>query len=83
MLLRDKFTIPAVKEQKETLERVQQDVFWQLGNVDDWETARKNLRDLLYCLKNEHKMKIIDISDEVLFEREGHPNTPDRTFESY
>jgi type I restriction enzyme R subunit len=81
--LQGKFSIPDVKAQKATIQRVQQDDFWQQGNVADWEDARLKLRDLLYCLKNEYRMKIIDISDEVIFEREGEVNTPDRTFESY
>lgn len=81
--LQSKFSIPDVKAQKETIQRVQQDSFWQQGNIVDWEKARQKLRDLLYCLKNEYRMKIIDISDEVIFEREGKVNPPDRTFESY
>lgn len=81
--LQGKFSIPDVKAQKDTIQRVQQDSFWKQGNIADWEEARQKLRDLLYCLKTEYKMKIIDISDEVIFEREGQPNTPDTTFESY
>jgi type I restriction enzyme R subunit len=83
LALQSKFSIPDVKAQKETIQRVQQDNFWQQGSVDDWEQARINLRDLLFCLKNEYRMKVIDISDEVLFEREGQPNATDKTFESY
>jgi type I restriction enzyme R subunit len=81
--LQSKFSIPDVKAQKETIQKVQQDDFWQHGNIVDWEDARQKLRDLLYCLKKEYKMKVIYISDEVIFEREGQPNTPDKTFESY
>jgi type I restriction enzyme R subunit len=81
--LQGKFSIPDVKAQKAVIQKVQQDSFWLQGNVADWEDARQKLRDLLYCLKNEYKMKVIDISDEVIFEREGAVNPPDRTFESY
>jgi type I restriction enzyme R subunit len=81
--LQSKFSIPGVKAQKETIQRVQRDDFWNQGNIADWEDARQKVRDLLYCLKSEYRMKVIDISDEVIFEREGQPNTPDRTFESY
>ena len=81
--LQSKFSIPDVKALKAVIQRVQQDEFWQQGNIVDWEDARQKLRDLLYCLKSEYRMKVIDISDEVIFEREGKPNAKDRTFESY
>jgi type I restriction enzyme R subunit len=81
--LQSKFSIPDVKAQKTVIQRVQQEDFWRQGSVVDWENARLKLRDLLYCLKTEYRMKVIDISDEVIFEREGKPNEPDRTFESY
>ena len=81
--LRGKFSIPDVKAQKAVIQNVQQDSFWQQGNIVDWEDAREKLRDLLYCLKTEYRTKVIDISDEVIFEREGEANPPDRTYESY
>ena len=81
--LEGKFSLPDVKAQKELLQRVQQDEFWQSGNIAKWEDMRVKLREIMYCLKKEIKHKIIDITDEVIFESEGTRNPKDNTFESY
>ena len=81
--LEGKFSLPDVKAQKDLIQKAQRDEFWQSGDIAAWEDMRVKLREIMYCLKKEFKKKIIDITDEVIFDREGARVPKDNTFESY
>jgi Type I site-specific restriction-modification system, R (restriction) subunit and related helicases len=81
--LEPKATIPQVLERRETIQKVQQDSFWASVTVLDIEEIRQQLRDLMQYLKKEMRSKIINVTDSVLFEKEGERFAEDPAMEGY
>jgi type I restriction enzyme R subunit len=82
-ILETKRTLPDVLRNMELLRRIQQDDFWAGATLKEIDDVRRRVRELMYCLKNEMKTKIINVTDSVLLEREGERFTADNTLESY
>ena len=78
-----KGTLPDVQKNKNMLNQIQQDSFWETATLKDLDEVRAKLRELMYCLKKEMKTKVINITDSVLFEKEGERFTSDNALESY
>lgn len=81
--LSQKGTIPEVFAAKETLQKIRTDAFWQTVTLTGIDKIREEIRGLMHFLKREMKLKIINISDEVLFEREGQRFTAESNLEGY
>ncbi len=81
--LEQKATIPDVMKAKDTLAIVKTEEFWQSTGITKIESIRKELRGLMQYLKKEMKLKEIDITDAVIFEREGERIEPDTALDDY
>ena len=81
--LEQKATIPDVMKAKDTLAAVKTEEFWQTADIIKINGIRKELRGLMQYLKKEMKAKEIDITDAVIFEREGERLEPDTTLDDY
>lgn len=81
--LSQKGTIPEVIAAKDTLAAIQTDAFWQTAALTDIDQIREEIRGLMRFLKREMKTKVINITDAVLFEREGERFTAESNIESY
>lgn len=81
--LEAKGTIPQVYAQREMLALIKNDTFWTSATIPDLDAVRCQLRDLMQYLQKEMKAKIINVTDSVLFEKEGERFTEDTTFEAY
>ncbi|MCX7749207.1 MAG: DEAD/DEAH box helicase family protein [Clostridia bacterium] len=82
-VLETKATLPDVKNNMGLIRRIQQDDFWSGATLKELDMVRLTIRDLMYCLKNEMKKKIINITDSVLLEKEGERFTADNSLENY
>lgn len=78
-----KGTLPDVQKNKDMLHQIQQDSFWDTASLQDLDEVRIKLRTLMYCLKSEMKTKEINITDSVIFEKEGQRFTADTALENY
>lgn len=81
--LEQKATIPDVMKAKDMLAKIKTEGFWQTAGITKIEAIRKELRGLMQYLKKEMKLKEIDITDKVIFEREGEHLQPDSTLDDY
>ncbi len=81
--LEKKATIPQVLAAKDTLAKVQQTEFWASATLTDMDQIRIEMRELMQYLKKEMKTKIINVTDSVLFEKEGERFAEDTNFEAY
>jgi type I restriction enzyme R subunit len=66
-----------------TILSLQDDDFWTKATMAKLEEVRLTIRELMYCLRNEIKTKIINVTDSVLFEQEGKLFPGDDSLESY
>ena len=82
-ILQQKATIPEVYAAKDMLQKVCDDAFWVNATLPELEEIRKELRDLMHFLRREIKTKIINVTDAVIFEREGERFTQETNLESY
>ena len=82
-ILEKKATIPQVRAAAGILERVQKTTFWQTATLPDMDFIRIEMRELIQYLKKEMKAKIINVTDSVLFEKEGERFTEETNFETY
>lgn len=82
-ILQQKATIPEVYAAKDTLQKVSDDSFWTTATLPELEEIRKELRDLMHFLRREIKTKVINVTDAVIFEREGERFTQETNLESY
>ncbi|MGE6415785.1 DEAD/DEAH box helicase family protein [Planococcus kocurii] len=65
-------TIPQVLEQREVIERVQQEQFWQEASLLDLEQVRVALRDLIkFIERSQQKIYYTDFQDEVTEQNEN------------
>jgi type I restriction enzyme R subunit len=78
-----KATLNDVKKNAELLARVQQAEFWEKATFPQLDEVRTVIRELMYCLKTEMRTKVINVTDAVLFEKEGARFTGDPNLESY
>lgn len=83
MTLEQKATIPEVIAAKETLARAKSDTFWNTATLPEIDKIREEMRGLMHFLKREIRHKIINVTDQVLFEREGEEFTQPSNLESY
>lgn len=81
--LDSKGTIPQVYAQREMLAKIKQDAFWTSATLPVLDDIRCRLRELMQYLKKEMKMKVINVTDSVLLEKEGERFTEDTTLEAY
>ena len=81
--LSQKATIPDVMKAKNTLTAIMTEEFWQDAGIMKIEGIRKELRGLMQYLKKEMKLKEINITDAVIFEREGERLGMDNTLDDY
>lgn len=81
--LAQKGTIPEVMAVKDTLTAIRTNAFWQTASLTDINRIREEIRGLMPFLKREMKAKVINITDAVLFEREGERFTAESTLEGY
>ena len=72
--LESKGNIIQVKENKEIIERVQRDEFWEDGDILDYELVRKALRDLIKLIDRDKKgIYYTDFRDEIVGVKDGEP----------
>ena len=72
--LSGKYTIPQVKAQKETIEKVQTDEFWENTNIMELNHVREALRLLIqYIDKIKIHPVITDYEDKIINAKEGEP----------
>jgi len=81
--LSQKGTIPEVMAAKDTLTAIRTDAFWQTATLTEVNRIREEIRGLMHFLKREMKTKVINITDAVLFEREGERFTAESNLDSY
>ncbi len=81
--LSQKGTIPEVMAAKETLIEIKEDTFWKTATLSEIDKIREEIRGLMHFLKKEMKTKVINITDDVLFEREGERFTAESNLECY
>ncbi|WP_077701904.1 DEAD/DEAH box helicase family protein [Virgibacillus dokdonensis] len=68
-------TIPQIKENRETLQQVQSDEFWQEANMVDLDEVRLIMRDLVKFLEKEHRKDYYtNFTDEFQIIAEGKGN---------
>ena len=83
MKLEQKATIPEVMKAKDMLAAVKTEEFWQTAGIIKIDGIRKEMRGLMQYLKREMRLKEIDITDAVIFEREGERLEPDTALDDY
>lgn len=81
--LEQKATIPEVIAAKDTLAKAKSDTFWQTATLPDIDQIREEMRCLMHFLRREIKTKVINVTDDVIFEREGEQFTQASNLESY
>ena len=81
--LSQKGTIPEIREAKQTLDKIRTDGFWLSAAIPEIDAVREEIRGLMHFLKKEIKTKVINITDDVLFEREGERFTAENDLEGY
>lgn len=70
--LESKGTASQVRENKELIERIQTDVFWEEANIFDYETVREVLRELIRLIDSEERsIYYTDFKDEILSIKDG------------
>ena len=82
-ILQQKASIPEVYAARETLQKISEDSFWVGATLPELEEIRKELRGLMHFLRREIKTKVINVTDYVIFEREGEEFTQESNLESY
>jgi len=82
-ILLQKGTIPEVYAMRETLQKTCDDSFWGAAALPELEMIRTELRDLIHYLRKEIRTKVINVTDTVIFEREGEHFSQDSNLESY
>ncbi len=81
--LEQKATIPDIVAAKNTLEKAKSDAFWQIASLPEINQIREEMRGLMHFLKKEIRTKVINVTDDVIFEREGEHFTQASSLESY
>lgn len=65
-------TVPQVSAQKEIIEKVKTDAFWQGADIFDYENVREALRDLIkFIEKEKQNIYYTNFTDEILNNKEG------------
>ena len=82
-VLEQKGSIPEVYAARETLSKIKGNAFWTVATLPELEEIRLELRDLMHFLRKEYKSKVINVTDSVIFEREGERFTQESSLESY
>jgi type I restriction enzyme R subunit len=82
-IMETKGTLPDILRNMKTILSLQDDDFWAKATMAELEEVRLTIRELMYCLRNEIKTKIINVADSVLFEQEGKRFPGDGSLESY
>lgn len=82
-ILEQKGTIPEVRKAKEMLAQIKTEAYWETASLTDIDKIREELRGLMHFLKKEIKHKVINITDAVLFEREGERFASENDLEDY
>lgn len=82
-ILSQKGSISEVFEAKDTLLKIQGDAFWVGATLPELEKIRQEIRSLMHFLRREIKAKVINVTDSVIFEREGERFTQETKLESY
>ena len=78
------YTIPQVKMQRETIEKVQTQEFWDNTNILELNDVRKALRDLLqYIERKKQKVYYVDFPDVITEPTGGDPIDPGIGMENY
>ncbi len=78
-----KATLDVVKANIGLLSRIQQAEFWETATFSQLDEVRTVIRELMHYLQTEMRKKIINVTDAVLFEKEGTLFTGDPNLESY
>lgn len=83
-LLSHKYTIPQVKKEKETIELVQTQDFWDNADIMKLNKVREALRELLkYLDRTKHKIYYVDFPDVITEPTPGEPIGPVIELENY
>ncbi len=79
-----KYSIPQVKAQKEVIEKVQTEAFWENVTIIELEGVREALRGLLqYIDKIERRIYYTDFTDTIVAAEEGAPMYASDDFKNY
>ena len=82
--LNEKYSIPQVKAQKETIEKVQTQEFWDNTNILELNRVREALRSLIqYLDKNKRKIYYTDFTDILSDAVEGEPLYGENDLKNY
>lgn len=85
-LLEKRAGIPQIKEKLPEIRRIHTDAFWDAGDILLFETARKELRDLIRFLDDgdgEQKRIVTRLTDPVISRKEGQALEAAYDFEDY
>nr|WP_276537069.1 type I restriction-modification enzyme R subunit C-terminal domain-containing protein [Anaerosalibacter massiliensis] len=70
--LETKGTISQVRDNKEIIDKIQTEEFWEEANIFDYELVRKALRDLIKLIDKENrKIYYTDFKDEIVEVKDG------------
>ena len=78
-----KATLTEVQKAKDMLAKIQKDGFWETTTITEIDQIRQELRLMMYCLVTQIKTKVIDVTDEVIFEQEGERLDHESVLDSY
>jgi type I restriction enzyme R subunit len=81
--LEEKTNLPDVAAALPMIRRIQGEGFWEATSFQDLEAIRQTIRRLVLYLRMEFFEKVINVTDEVLLEREGERLGEDEALESY
>ena len=72
--LETKGSISQVRDNKEIIDNIQTEEFWEEASLFDYELVRKALRDLIKLIdRNEREIYYTDFKDEIVGVKEGEP----------
>ena len=84
--LERKASIPQIREKLPVLQEIHTDAFWEANDILLFEKVRKELRELICFLDEEHdgqKPIVTKLSDPIMDTQEGVPLDPAYDFEDY
>lgn len=72
--LETKGSISQVRDNKEIIDKIQTEEFWEEADIFDYELVRKALRDLIKLIdRNEREIYYTDFKDEIVGVKDGKP----------
>ena len=72
--LESKGAVSQIRDEKEIIDKIQTEEFWEEADIFDYELVRKALRDLIKLIdSNEREIYYTDFKDEIVMVKDGEP----------